>query len=103
MRRSFLASLFLLALIGWWFSPSPLSAQDEELDEEVKSTISSDPEMRGKKPVSPPSPSAPAAPAAPASPGEPSDDIEEKEWKTMRSETGRRTSAPAVRIDEANK
>lgn len=109
---TFMRWLLALLFLSCFISSSPTLIAQEESDEEWRSTISSDPDRRGRKsspaPAPAPEPAPQPAPPVPADTGTaasseaPSGDAEETEWRTMRSER----SAPrvsSIRIDETNK
>ena len=99
MSRALFLVLFLLFSLAFFpKNHSPLYAAEDEDDEEVKSTIPSDPEYRGRRRSAPSAPPPAAAPSAPA----PSGGTEEDEWRTMRSER-RRAYLPAVKVDDEKK
>lgn len=99
MSRALFLVLFLLFSLAFFpKNHSPLYAAEDEDDEEVKSTIPSDPEYRGRRRSAPSAPPPAAAPSAPA----PSSGTEEDEWRTMRSER-RRAYVPAVKVDDEKK
>lgn len=89
MRRLFIVSVSVLAgfLAAYQTSPLP-TAQADEIDEELQSTIGSDPEYRGRRaPKAAPEPSEPApTPVNRTTNGGAS---EEGEWETMGSEANR--------------
>lgn len=112
MRRPFrglvVSTFFLLFFFAGFLQKSAvLQAQEEEMDEELRSTIPTDPEMRGKRsparPVATPPPAPAAATPSPPPPSSSPEDLEESEWKTMHSEThtGGTSAATMMHVDLA--
>ncbi len=98
MRR-LLTLIMMVGLVVIFYPGKTLQAEEDEMDEELRSTISSDPVNRGRR-SRPPSESASPPPSSSSS----SSGDEEDEWQTMRSEGyHRRSSYSPIKIDLTQK
>ncbi len=96
-----------------WTQPFSVARADDEMDEELRSTISSDPVNRGRRSSSSGSSSTPSAPSEPAASPPSTGSVqmtngdEEGEWRTMGSESGRRIysggDSSSIKVDVEKK
>lgn len=108
-----LAALTIAAVME--LSLLPIARADDEMDEELRSTIPSDPVNRGRRSSSSGSAPASSAPSEPASSSSSSsggsvqmtNGDEEGEWRTMGSESGRRVysggGSSSIKVDVEKK
>lgn len=93
-KRFFIVTVSALAglfgtLQAAHFTPTLTLAQADEIDEEIQSTIGTDPEYRGRRaPKASPAPASEPTPA-PSNRTTNGGESEEGEWQTMHSENGR--------------